>query len=225
MLMNLLGNAIKFTPQGGRIELAARQVGDFVRIEVRDSGPGIPPEEKARIFEAFHRMRQSDKASEGTGLGLAITRRLVELHGGQLDVESQPGAGSSFYFTLPSARPPEVAAPTMADAIRTDGNRARIMVVEDDMSAAYLLESQLTSEGYEVVVCSQPQDAVKMAVEFRPAVITLDVVMLPINGWDVLASLKSDPRTAGIRVVMVTVMDQRGTGAVLGADEYIVKPV
>ncbi|MGA9462042.1 MAG: histidine kinase dimerization/phospho-acceptor domain-containing protein, partial [Terracidiphilus sp.] len=77
ILMNLLGNAIKFTPKGGRIELLAKQVDDKVRIEVRDSGPGIPPEEKQRIFEAFHRMAQTEKTSEGTGLGLAITRRLV----------------------------------------------------------------------------------------------------------------------------------------------------
>lgn len=225
MLMNLLGNAIKFTPRGGRIELAARQVGEFVRIEVRDSGPGIPPEEKQRIFEAFHRMHQSDRAAEGTGLGLAITRRLVELHGGQLDVESQLGSGSCFYFTLPSARTSEVAAPSTVDTSCRPGERARIMVVEDDASAADLLESQLSSEGYEVVLCNQPQDAVRMAAELRPAVITLDVVMLPMNGWDILASLKSDSRTANIRVVMVTVMDQRSTGAVLGADEYIVKPV
>jgi signal transduction histidine kinase len=103
MLMNLLGNAIKFTPDSGTITLSARRHEGFIRIEVRDSGPGIPSEEKQRIFEAFHRLKQSDKSTEGTGLGLAITRSLVELHGGDLDLESQPGSGSCFYFTLPAA--------------------------------------------------------------------------------------------------------------------------
>ncbi|HEX3968736.1 MAG TPA: ATP-binding protein, partial [Edaphobacter sp.] len=225
MLMNLLGNAIKFTPKGGKIELVAREAGNVVRIEVRDSGPGIPPEEKQRIFEAFHRMRQSEKAAEGTGLGLAITRRLVELHGGQLDVESQPGAGSCFHFTLPSAS----ASRTEVGSIpaRNAGSKtpARILVVEDDPSAADLLESQLSSAGYEVVICSEPHRAVEMVIDLQPAIITLDVVMLPVNGWDVLSKLKADPLTANVGVVMVTVMDQRQTGALLGADEYIVKPV
>ncbi len=225
MLMNLLGNAIKFTPNGGKIELAARQLGDMVRIDVRDSGPGIPPEERQRIFEAFHRLRQSDKASEGTGLGLAITRRLVELHGGGLDVESEPGAGSCFYFTLPSGQRPQVEENTIGAAVADSQPPARILVIEDDPSSAYLLESQLSSAGYEVAVCNRPQEALEMAIELHPAVITLDVIMLPVNGWDILSRLKSDPRTANIGVVMVTVLDQRNAGALLGADEYIVKPV
>jgi DNA-binding response OmpR family regulator/two-component sensor histidine kinase len=225
MLMNLLGNAIKFTPKGGKIELTARQLGNMVRVEVRDSGPGIPPEERQRIFEAFHRMRQSEKASEGTGLGLAITRKLVELHGGQLGVASQLGAGSCFYFTIPSARLPQMAEDPAVGANVRSKSLARVLVVEDDSSAAYLLESQLSSAGYEVTICNQPHRAVEMAIELQPAVVTLDVVMLPVNGWDVLSKLKSDPRTANIGVVMVTVMDQRDTGTLLGADEYIVKPV
>jgi signal transduction histidine kinase/DNA-binding response OmpR family regulator len=225
MLMNLLGNAIKFTPKGGRIELVAREAGNMIRIEVRDSGPGIPPEEKQRIFEAFHRMRQSEKASEGTGLGLAITRRLVDLHGGQLGVESEPGAGSCFYFTLPSACAPQVEEVSSGTRHADSKTAIRILVVEDDPSAADLLESQLSSAGYEVVICNEPHRAVEMVIDLQPAVITLDVVMLPMNGWDVLSKLKADPRTANVGVVMVTVMDQRQTGTLLGADEYIVKPV
>jgi signal transduction histidine kinase/DNA-binding response OmpR family regulator len=226
MLMNLLGNAIKFTPKGGKIELVAKQVDNMVRVEVRDSGPGIPPEEKQRIFEAFHRMHQNEKTSEGTGLGLAITRKLVELHGGQLSVESEVGAGSCFFFTLPAVRCSESSQQSqLNDAHASSKRRARILVVEDDLSSADLLESQLSSAGYEVMICNQPQQALEMAIEVQPAVITLDVVMLPVNGWDVLSRLKSDPRTANIRVVMVTVMDQRNTGMLLGADEYIVKPV
>jgi signal transduction histidine kinase/DNA-binding response OmpR family regulator len=225
MLMNLLGNAIKFTPKGGRIELTARQSGGDVRIDVRDSGPGIPPQEKQRIFEAFHRIRNSEKTTEGTGLGLAITRRLVELHGGTLDVESEPGAGSCFFFTLPGACCSKSEKSQGKETASEAKPQARVLVIEDDPSAADLLDSQLSSAGFEVTVCSQPQKAVEAAAELQPAIITLDVVMLPVNGWDVLTKLKSDPRTADIRVIMVTVMDQRSTGTLLGADEYIVKPV
>ena len=225
MLMNLLGNAIKFTPKGGRIELAASQMGDKVKIEVRDSGPGIPPEEKQRIFEAFHRIKQAEKSTEGTGLGLAITRRLVELHGGQLEVESEMGVGSCFFFMLPGACASQDVKGSAETADSSSKAMAHILVIEDDPSSAYLLESQLSSAGYQVTVCNEPQRAFEVARELQPAVITLDVIMLPVNGWDVLARLKSDPRTANISVVMVSVMDQRSAGTLLGADEYIVKPV
>lgn len=226
ILMNLMGNAIKFTPEGGKIELAARRVGDFVRIEVRDSGPGIPPEEQQRIFDAFYRLRRSEKAAEGTGLGLAITQRLVQLHGGELGVESEVGSGSCFYFTLPVV-PTFVAegagAPAAAPARSLAGSR--ILVVEDDSSAAHLLETQLTSAGYVVTVCRQPQRALEMAAELQPSAITIDIVMKPINGWELLSNLKSDSRTAPIPVIVVTIVDQPSTGVLLGADEYIVKPV
>ena len=128
MLMNLVGNAIKFTPEGGRIELAARQVGDQVRVEVRDNGPGIAPEEQQRIFEAFYRLAQTGNATEGTGLGLAITARLVELHGSKLEIESQPGAGTCFHFSLPllAIAPNQPAQATIATP--RAGKAPRILV-------------------------------------------------------------------------------------------------
>jgi signal transduction histidine kinase/DNA-binding response OmpR family regulator len=225
VLMNLIGNAIKFTPEGGRIELAAHQFGDEVRVEVRDSGPGIPLEEQKRIFEAFYRLRQTGKATEGTGLGLAITKRLVELHGGQLGLESQPGSGSCFYFTLPTAAALQTEDVRTTKTELSPSASPRILVVEDDSAAAQLLHSQLVSSGYDVVLCDKVQRAVEMAAELRPDAITLDIMMKPVNGWDLLSDLKSDVRTAKIPVIVVTVVDQPATGALLGADEYIVKPV
>ncbi len=225
MLMNLLGNAIKFTPQGGRIELAAQQLGEVVRVEVRDSGPGIPPEEQQRIFEAFYRLSQTDKTPEGTGLGLAITRRLVELHGGYLGLESQPGSGSCFYFTLPTVPTFQKEEVRKTELGLNTGVSPRILVIEDDLAAAQLLQSQLVSSGYEVVLCDQRQRAVEAAAELRPDAITLDIMMKPVNGWELLSNLKSDPRTTRIPVIVVSVIDQPTTGALLGADEYVVKPV
>ena len=222
VLTNLVGNAVKFTPESGRIELAARSENGQVRIEVRDNGPGIPLEEQKRIFEAFYRLKKAGQSAEGTGLGLAITHRLVELQGGQLDVESQPGQGSCFYFTLPAAAAGRVTADRTAAAA---GRGPRILVVEDDLLTAELIRSQLVSYGYEVETCSDPQGVVDRAAALQPHAITLDVLMEPLNGFEVLLQLKSDPRTMAIPVIVLTIVEQPNVGFTLGADEYLVKPV
>jgi PAS domain S-box-containing protein len=225
MLMNLAGNAIKFTPEGGRIELAARQVDDQVRVEVRDNGPGIPAEQQQRIFEAFFRLRETGTATEGTGLGLAITARLVELHGGKLGIESQPGEGTCFYFSLPLI----VVAPHQplqtSRSIPRASKAQRILVIEDNAVTGQLIQSQLTSSGYETLMCGQPERALEMAAEHQPDAITLDLLMQPVHGLEVLLQLKNDPRTSKIPVIVVTIVDQPGIGTALGADEYLIKPV
>jgi PAS domain S-box-containing protein len=225
ILMNLVGNAIKFTPEGGRIELAARPEGGQVRVEVRDNGPGIAPEEQKRIFEAFVRLTQTGSATEGTGLGLTITARLVELHGSKLEIESKPGEGTCFHFSLPLlATAPDEPAPT-AVATRRAGKTPRILVVENDAATGQLIESQLAASGYETLRCDQPERAAEMAAEHQPHAITLDLLMQPVHGLEVLLQLKSDPRTSRIPVIVVTIVDQPGVGMALGADEYLVKPV
>jgi PAS domain S-box-containing protein len=224
ILMNLIGNAIKFTPERGRIELAARSAGAQVRVEVRDNGPGIPPEDQKRIFEAFYRRAESGKAVEGTGLGLAITERLVHMHGSQLGVESRPGQGTCFYFSFPLVANPPIQterAVSTKPAIR----RARIFVIEDDPASAQLIESQLLSAGYEAIRCEEPLRAREMAAKLQPDAITLDLLMKPVHGIEVLLELKNGVRTCKIPVVVVTIVDQPAIGTVLGADEYLVKPV
>jgi len=225
ILMNLLGNAIKFTPEDGRIELLARLVDSEVRVEVRDTGPGIPAEEQKRIFEAFYRLPQGDRLPEGTGLGLAITKRLVELQGGGLNLESEPGRGSCFYFSLPAIeaiqpKPSEPAGVRLGTA-----ELPRIMVIEDDPAARQIIRLQLTSSGYEVILCEQPDHALEMAAELQPHAITLDLLMKPVDGLQLLFQLKDDPRTVKIPVIVLTIVDQPAVGSVLGADEYLVKPV
>ena len=225
ILVNLVGNAIKFSPDRGRIELAARKVGDQVRIEVRDQGPGIPPEEQKRLFEAFYRLSQSGAAVEGTGLGLAITSRLVEMHGSKLEIESESGLGSCFSFLLPLVevevrpRPQPVAPKSRAD------RAPLIMIVEDNVATGQLIQSQLASSGYETIRCDKPEQALDMAVELQPDAITLDLLIKPVHGLEVLLQLKNDPRTSKIPVIVVTILDQPGIGGALGADEYLVKPV
>ena len=225
VLMNLLGNAIKFTPKGGSIELGAHLAGGRVRVEVRDNGPGIPPAEQQRIFEAFYRLHESGKKTEGTGLGLAITHRLVELHGGELTLDSEVGKGSCFYFSLPVAVAIQDALPHPPPPAGTRVRLPRVLVIEDDRAAAQLIQTQLMSAGYESLVCQEPQNALELAVQFQPGAITLDIVMKPKNGWEVLSQLKRDPRTSHIPLIVVSMVDQPGMGTLLGADEYLVKPV
>ncbi len=225
MLMNLAGNAIKFTPEGGRIELAARQVDDQVRVEVRDNGPGIPAEQQQRIFEAFFRLTETGSATEGTGLGLTITARLVELHGSKLEIKSQPGEGTCFHFSLPLiAKGPDQPAQTSRSIPRAR-KAPRILVIEDNAVTGQLIQSQLASSGYETLRCDQPQRAMEMAAEHQPDAITLDLIMQPVHGLEVLLQLKNDPRTSKIPVIVVTIVDQPGLGTALGADEYLIKPV
>ena len=225
ILVNLVGNAIKFSPDRGRIELAARKVGDQIRIEVRDEGPGIPPEEQKRLFEAFYRLSQPGAAVEGTGLGLAITAKLVEMHGSKLEIESECSRGSCFYFLLPLV---EIAERPLCGPVASEsrGDRTpRIMVVEDNVVTGQLIQSQLASSGYETIRCDKPEQAQNMAIELQPDAITLDLLMKPIHGLEVLLQLKNDARTSKIPVIVVTILDQPGVGGALGADEYLVKPV
>ena len=225
MLMNLAGNAIKFTPEGGRIELAACETNGQIRVEVRDTGPGIPPEEQNQIFQAFYRLRQSGAAIEGTGLGLAITQRLAELHGGTLGLESQPGQGSCFYFSLPVGAPLRHSRPQEAKVRKVVGEAPKILVIEDDRDAALLIQANLASAGYETIVCDRPQDFAKIVAEVKPDVITLDLLMKPSSGWEVLLKLKRNPKTTNIPIIVISIVDQPAIGTTLGADEYLVKPV
>lgn len=225
VLMNLVGNAVKFTPAGGRIELTARPLGGKIRIEVRDNGPGIPQEEQHRVFEAFYRMAQAGSSPEGTGLGLAIAASLVALHGDKLNVESAPGSGTCFYFSLSSvemlpkqAIPATVTLPIMSKA-------PRILAIEDNPLTGQLLASQLATGGYETTICDQPEHALAVAADLHPDAITLDLLMNPIHGLEVLQQLKKDPRTSKIPVIVVTIVDEPSVGIALGADEYLVKPV
>jgi len=158
-------------------------------------------------------------------LGLAITSRLVELHGSKLGIESQPGEGTCFYFSLPLVaiildQPPETPVP-VPRARKTP----RILVIEDNELTGQLIQSQLTSSGYETLKCAQPERATEMAAKHQPDAITLDLLMQPVHGLEVLLQLKNDPRTSKIPVIIVTIVDQPGVGSALGADEYLIKPV
>jgi CheY-like chemotaxis protein/anti-sigma regulatory factor (Ser/Thr protein kinase) len=225
VVLNLLTNAVKFTPDGGSVTLRAVRAGDDVRIEVADTGPGVSEHDRERIFAAFQRGDRSVRGSEeGTGLGLTLSRRIVELHGGRLWLQCPATGGSVFTFTLPAlARPGGRSPPPAGDAVPRDG--IGVLVVEDDRRSADLLRVYLEDAGYQVTVARDGREGLEAARARKPAVVLLDLGLPTVDGWEVLTALKSDPSTAGVPVVIVSMLDEHGAGFALGAAEYLVKPI
>ena len=221
VMYNLLSNAIKFTATGGRVSIACSESGGLAEFCVADNGIGIPAEEHEAIFSSFHQVGTTTKGvREGTGLGLAITKRLVEQHGGRIWVQSEPGKGSSFYFTLPlKAEEPDYGVSGKL------GDAPLVLVVEDEGAAQELLLSHLEEAGYRAVTVGTGAEAVRAARDIHPDVITMDVLLPGKNGWQVLEELKQSPATASIPVIIVSVVEERKKGLSIGAADYLVKPV
>jgi len=220
ILLNLLSNAIKFTGEGGRVEVLARHEAGRVLLCVVDSGIGIAPEDQERIFEEFEQVDTGEHRRQGTGLGLALSRRLVELHGGRVSVESEPGVGSRFTVELPDSAADEHLVGASQPA---DGHL--VLVVEEDAGAAALLVDALRRDGYRTAVARDGRLAADEAARLQPFAITLDVHMPSFDGWAVLRAIKSSERTRHIPLVVVSVIDERSPALALGADDYLVKPV
>ena len=222
VLLNLLTNAVKFTPDGGSVEIAARIAGDEVEVSVTDTGIGIPEAERERIFEAFQSGgRTAPTGAEGTGLGLTLTRRIVELHGGRIWMRSEPGRGSTFAFAIPTRGAPRAVAVDAAEPAPA----GTVVVIEDDRRSADLLTLYLEGAGYAVVLAGDGVEGLELVRRVDPRAVILDVRLPRLDGWDVLARLKADPATARLPVVIVSMIDERGRGFALGAAEYLVKPV
>jgi GAF domain-containing protein/DNA-binding response OmpR family regulator len=232
VVFNLLSNAVKFTPDGGAVEISARVVGDAAEVAVRDTGIGIAPEDHEQVFEAFQQAGGAAPGTrEGTGLGLPLARSYVELHGGRLWLTSAVGQGSTFTFTIPLAqREPLPTDQTVASSQppaeqrHATGDGPMVLIVEDDSRAADLLSLYLVDAGFSVVVAGDGEAGLARAREQRPALIVLDVLLPTIDGWEVLARAKADPALAGIPVIVVSMVDERGKGFALGAADYLVKP-
>jgi signal transduction histidine kinase/DNA-binding response OmpR family regulator len=216
---NLLSNAVKFTPEGGLVTVTARQIGLELELAVRDTGIGIPPEDHRRIFEAYEQTGAAEGRQKGTGLGLAITKRLVELHGGSIRVESVPGQGSTFILRLPGA------SPTGESSEATDASRPLVLVIEDDLRAAELIRAHLSEGGYRVVLVASGHAGLGAAKRLNPHAITLDLSLPDMDGWQVLHRLKSDPETQPIPVLIVSAREKGQLGLSLGAVDWLTKPV
>jgi signal transduction histidine kinase/DNA-binding response OmpR family regulator len=222
VLFNLLSNASKFTEDGTISLEASREGGEdsaSVVFRVRDTGIGMSAEQQARVFEDFVQADAStSRRYGGTGLGLAISRRFCRMMGGDIVVESAPGKGSLFTVRLPAVarRKPE----PMGDA-----RVGTALVIDDDENACDLLARSLAKEGFRVVSAGSAEAGLRAAREYRPDVITLDVLMPGQDGWSVLRTLKTDPTVAEIPVVMISMVDGHDMGRVLGAADFLPKPV
>jgi PAS domain S-box-containing protein len=220
ILVNLIGNAIQYTPPGGEIAISARVRGEKMEISVADTGIGISEENQRKIFDRFFRADDPlVQETPGTGLGLPITASLVEMHGGEIWVESELGEGSTFTFTLPLAEAVQAAALAAAP------EPPLILVVEDDPDVANLIRYHLEAAGFRVEIAATGQEALQLAQETDPALITLDLLLPDVNGLAVLQQLKEDPETTAIPVVVVSVVSSKEESLRLGAVGYVTKPI
>lgn len=221
ILTNLLSNAHKYTPPAGALTIRAQSQGAEVVVDVADTGIGLSKEDQAQLFTKFFRAQnRATQQIPGTGLGLAITRSLVELHGGKIWVESEMGKGSTFRFTLPLA-PSALEQETPVSA--QPGKR--ILIVDDEPDIAKLIRHYLERAGYQTLLAHNGADALRVAQIEQPDLITLDIVLPDTNGFAVLESLKRDPQTQAIPVLLLSILENEREGKLLGAVDYVAKPV
>jgi signal transduction histidine kinase len=226
IMRNLLSNAIKFTREG-EIRVRAKSEGGLVELSVTDTGVGIAPADLERIFEEFTQLENSlQNETKGTGLGLSLSRRLAELLGGVLTVESTAGLGSTFKLTVPLVHPEvkEMAALQVRGAV-VDPHRAPVLVVEDDRQTLFLYEKYLMGSGFQVIAARSIEDARAVLGRTKPAAIVLDIMLEGETSWRFLSELKTAPETRDVPILVVTVTDRENKARALGADEFWMKPM
>jgi signal transduction histidine kinase len=232
-LANLLQNAVKFTPAGGRVRVRARRSGDGrFEISVRDSGQGIDREVLPHIFEVFTQADHSlDRPIGGLGIGLAVVKGLVEMHGGEVRAESEgQGKGAEITLLLPvEDGVPATAAASSAEAAESPEVMARrILVVEDNADAAATMRDFLELSGHEVELASSGKDGVEAARHFHPEIVLCDLGLPGMDGYQVAAALRRDPDTASAKLIAVTGYgrdEDRRKSKEAGFDLHLTKPV
>ncbi|HWP11443.1 MAG TPA: ATP-binding protein, partial [Ramlibacter sp.] len=230
VVSNLLNNAAKYTPNGGRIELSVRQEAGHAVISVADSGIGIASEALPQVFEMFTQVgRDRDRSQGGLGIGLALVRRLVELHGGSVTAHSAGiGRGSRFEVRLPLASQAGPAHPAAAPMPETQpATQLRVLVVDDNVDAAESLAELLDLAGHATRVAHDGDQALLAAHEFRPEVVFLDIGMPGKDGYEVAKALRGKPETRQAVLVALTgwgAKDDRDRSRSAGFDHHLTKP-
>jgi CheY-like chemotaxis protein len=199
----------------------------------------MTPEQTAKLFQAFTQADGSTmRKYGGTGLGLALSRKFCVMMGGDINVESAAGKGSTFIVRLPGdienydgeatsirMRIPGRKREGARETANVPPTGKTLLVIDEDPAVRQLMERLASREGYAMIVAGTGEEGLKLARERKPDLITLEVVMPGIDGWTVLKSLKSDPQVSGIPVVMVSISDDEDRGLAMGAADYLVKPV
>jgi PAS domain S-box-containing protein len=216
VLVNLLANAVKYSPQGGQIVVQVDRVGREARTSVADSGIGIPPDERKRLFQRFFRAHNvSTRHFGGLGIGLFVSNEIVDRHGGRFEVESEPGRGSTFTFYLPL---------TAAEAERSNGKR-RVLLVDDDPEILEATGQALRELGYTVDEARDGVTALTLARGARPDVMLIDLMMPVMDGWTLIARLREEQVAPGVPLVVFSAdRDAREKASMLSADAALRKP-
>ena len=243
VVINLISNAVKFTDWGS-ITCRVKLDDQSIMVSVIDQGVGISESDQPKVFEKFKQVGDTltDKP-QGTGLGLPISKEIIAYHGGKIWVESEIGKGSTFSFTIPINIENEIPSinfdilieqlkkrAVSESSSQTDNQNAidtpkNILVIDDDASIRNLLRQELEAKGYTVREAGNGQEAITQVRESRPDLITLDIIMDGISGYDVAAILRSDPATLDIPIIIVSVIDDKNKGRHLGIDSYVTKPL
>ena len=234
VLFNLLSNAAKFTEHGTIILKVARDTiegRDWMTFQVTDSGLGMTSEHLMKLFQTFS---QGDASTTrkfgGSGLGLAITQRVCHILGGEVSVASEAGQGSTFTVRLPAVlamvEVPEEAGQEVNAITNTNSEGSNtVLVIDDDPIVRDVMRRLLDGEGFRVATAADGHEGLRLARQLRPAMITLDVLMPHMDGWTVLTAIKAEPELADIPVIMLTIIDEKNFGYMLGAADYLNKPI
>jgi len=234
ILLNLLSNASKFT-EAGKVTMKGTRASvdgeDWIQIDISDTGIGMTAEQMGRLFQAFTQADPSTSSKYGgTGLGLAICRQFARIMGGEVTVSSVHGQGSTFTFRMPARVRRPKAATGAQSAVPPPTEPAEkqaqdVLVIDEDESVQKALTKILEPEGFNVISARTGQDGLRLARERNPKIIILDILMPDMDGWTVLKELKQDPHLSAIRVVLLTMTDDKETGFALGASAFINKPI
>lgn len=238
VITNLIGNAIKFTPENGTITVKLSELDETVQIGVSDTGIGIAKENFEMVFEKFQQVDSSStRAKGGTGLGLAITKSIVEAHKGRIWIESELGLGSTFIFEIPKVSRESIektaefdkrldmaAFMNKLEASQQSFKVTKVLVIDDDDDMVQVIKAHLEKDNYEVMSIRSSKDALKTALEFKPDLITLDLLMPQVDGFAVAELLKQNPTTKDIPIVIISAIFEKTKAYKLGISDYITKP-